>query len=193
MNMSNHLPITDDDRAAWRAGKSGFAATLQETMQATGAAKPAPKEEPPAARSFGRREAAMLVAGLVVAIALIALVGRQSDPQPAQSTQSTAAPAMAPAATQERSTATRAPTAEPSPTPAPTATTAPPTPEPEVIYIEVAPMCDPNVNPLYSVAMEVYGDRRQPLGVVTGVSCDSQAAAQANAVQLAAELKGATP
>lgn len=187
--MSNHLPITDDDRAAWRASKSGFAATLQETMTATGATKPTPKEETPPQRSFGRRELAMVAVGIVVAIVLIALVGRAGGAQPAAPS---AAPAMAPAVTAARATATVAPTVEPSATPLPTATFEPPTPEPEIIYIEVAPPCDP-ANPPYVVQMEVYGDKRQPLGVVTGVSCDSQTAAQANAEQLAADLKGATP
>lgn len=187
--MSNHLPITDADRAWWRGLSKPDTASdiVSASLADVGATSdPAPTApEPPAARPFGRREIAVIVAGLVVALAAIALLGRGG----AQQRQPRAAPAMAPAATQARPTATIAPTAEPSPTAQPTATAEPPTPEPEVIYIEVAPPCDPAVNPLYSVALEVLDDKRRPLGQVVGVSCDSQAAAQANAEQAAQAMK----
>lgn len=189
------IEITDDDRAAWRAGKeTGFAATLQDTMQATGAAPKPTAPEPPTPRSFGRREIAMIVAGLVVALIAVVLVSRAA---PTASTLPTiAATPTAQPTTEQRplmvydTIQTAIP--EPSPTEAPTATPEPPTQTPAVVYIEVAPPCDP-ANPPYVVEQEVRDDRGIPLGIVTGTSCESQDAARANADALAEEMKGKQP
>jgi hypothetical protein len=88
-----------------------------------------------------------------------------------------------------------APTIAPSTTPEPpTATPEPPTQTPAVVYVEVAPPCDVAVNPLYSVQLDVYADGGRPIGIARGVSCDSQANAEANAAAIAAEMKkGAKP
>lgn len=131
----------------------------------------------------GKLEAAGLVSGLVLAVALIAgmnvfLPARTTRPaRPTALPAATSAPTRTPAPT---ATATAAPTAtsEPTATPEP-----PPTPEPQVIYVE--PPCDPQ-NPPYQVRQQV-GD----LGHVVGFSCNSVEEAQANADRLAAEMRAA--
>lgn len=155
--------------------ETAFAQTLAETMEAVGAAEPEGENTPPRWKP-GRREAAALVGGLVLAVALIALLNVVA-PAPAPRL---AAPTVAP---------TIAATAAPTPTSAPTATqaptqTEPPTPEPptaEPVY--VPPPCDPQ-NPPYQVRQQV-GD----LGHVVGFSCTSIEEAQDNADRLAAEMK----
>jgi len=80
--MANLTPIRDaagDIIDLVPAGQStGFAALLAETMAATGAAPAAverpQEEETQRPRTFGRREIAGIVCGLVVALALIALI-----------------------------------------------------------------------------------------------------------------------
>jgi hypothetical protein len=135
---------------------------------------------------LGRFELAGGVAGLVVALALMVLVGRvvpagQDAPAPV------VAPAL-PAPSQMQPRPTRTPTI----TPAPTATAVPPTPTaepptPQVIYVEVAPPCDVN-DPPFVVQLDVY-DGSVPLGQVTGTSCESLQAAHANAEERAAEMR----
>lgn len=106
----------------------------------------------------------------------------RSVPTAMQQQPSAAAPAVVP---------TTAPSATPEP---PTATPEPPTQTPAVVYVEVAPPCDVAVNPLYSVQLDVYADGGRPIGIARGVSCDSQADAEANAAAIATEMKkGAKP
>ena len=177
MSRVEYTDADRDERGRLRA--PGFAALLAETMAATGAA-PAPEEKAPPRRPIGRLEIAGIVAGLVVATALIVLVNRvvpaQDAPRP------TAAPAQAPPTV-------AAPVVIPVVTPLPTE--APPTPEPPtqtpaVVVVEVpAPPC-------YSVTQDVY-DGSRPLGTVTGTSCESQEAAQAAADQLAKHMRVTGP
>lgn len=186
-----HLPITDADRAWWQSlGKPDTARDIVAASLAdVGAtpAEPAPTEQSvemqPQLPVATYRQ--LFGALAIVAVALLAVYALRPSTRP---TPTTPAPAMAPAATAAPPTATIAPTAEPSPTAPPTATPEPPTAEPEVIYIEVAPPCDP-ANPPYVVEQEVRDDRGIPLGTVTGTSCESQDAARANAAQLAEEMR----
>lgn len=143
------------------------------------------EEEAQPRRSIGRVELAGIVCGLVLTVALFVLFGRtvpaQDAPQP------TARPTVAQAAplTVYDQIQTSVP---PSATPElPTATPEPPTQTPAVVYVEVAPPCDPS-NPPYQAQVEVY-DGARPLGTVRGTSCGSQADAQANADALAAAMK----
>jgi hypothetical protein len=181
------LEFTAADRdERGRLRPPGFAATLADTMQAVGAA-PAPDDTPTIPPRLGRFELAGVVSGLVLAVALIALVNHLTPaqepprapvrPTVAQAPPTAAAPAVAPPV---QPTATIAP---------PTATPEPPTPE--VVYVEVAPACDP-ANPPYVVEQDVY-DGSRPIGHVTGTSCDSQADARANADALATQMKARTP
>jgi len=131
----------------------------------------------PAARSH--RGTLGLVGGLLGGLLLIALSARWL-PGAAAPPAERAAPTLvvtAPAA-RPAIVPTTAPTATPAP---PTATPEPaPTPEPQIIYVE---------KPCYSVTLDVY-DGSRPLGQVTGTSCESQEAAQANADALAAAMRG---
>lgn len=72
---------------------------------------------------------------------------------------------------------------------------APPTPAPtpERIYVPVEPPCDLAVSPRYVARIDVSAADGRPLGQVTGASCESQAAAQADAEQRAVELRQAAP
>ena len=169
-----------------------FDQLLAETMAAVGApsstqvASTALDGEAAHRSHDGRLELVAVVAGLLIALALIVLINWLTPTHLAQrpahrptlaAAPSTEAPTLAP-------TATPTPSATPSP---PTATAEPPTPQ--IVSIEVAPPCDP-ANPPYSVTVDVYdGDR--PLGRSTGTSCESQAAAEANANALAAEMRQA--
>jgi hypothetical protein len=63
-----------------------------------------------------------------------------------------------------------------------------PKPTPERIYVPVEPPCDVAVNPRYVAQLDVSLDGR-PLGQVTGRSCDSQDAAQADAETQAAVMR----
>jgi hypothetical protein len=166
-----------------------FDQLLAETMTAVGA----PSSTPPASTAldgeaahrshFGRLELAVVVCGLLVALALIVLINWLTPTHQAQRpvlvppvpAPPSAQPTLAP-------TATATPSATPSP---PTATVEPPTPQ--IVYIEVAPPCDP-ANPPYRVTVDVY-DGNRPLGRSTGTSCESLAAAAANADALAAEMR----
>jgi hypothetical protein len=147
-----------------------------------------PAEEETQRWRLGRLEQAGSVLGLVLALALIVVIGRVV---PAR--QEGRAPAVAPplpAPTRVRPSPTRTPTR----TPAPTATPVPPTPTlepptPQVIYVQVAPPCDPS-NPPFVVQQDVY-DGTVPLGWVTGSSCESLEAARANAEAHAAEMRQA--
>jgi len=65
-----------------------------------------------------------------------------------------------------------------------------PAPTPKIIYVE--PPCDPATNPRYVAQLDVALDGR-PLGQVTGRSCDSQAAAQADAETQAAQMRASAP
>lgn len=168
---------------------TGFAALLAETMEATGAAPApapaAPAEEPRAPRSFGRIELAGVVIGLVIALALFAvfnwLVPAQEAPRaPVRPTVATTA---APTAAAPAAVATTAPTATPEPA---TDTPEPPTQTAVVVYIEKP--CDPNVNPAFVARLDVYAGS-VPLGFVSVPSCESMEAAQADAEQLAAEMR----
>jgi hypothetical protein len=137
---------------------------------------------------LGRLELAGSVLGLVLALALIVFIERVV---PTRQGAPVVAPAL-PAPTRVRPSPTRTPTRTPtaSPTalpPTPTPTLEPPTPQ--VIYVEVAPPCDPS-NPPFVVQVDVYAGVL-PLGVVTGTSCDSLAAARANAEAHAAEMRQA--
>lgn len=116
--MSNHLPITEADRAAWRAGKlepqTDFAATLQETMAAVGATPaPAPAEQPveikPKLPVATYRQLFGALAFVAVAL-LIAWVAFRPDAAPAvpptaaPAGASLALPTEAPAATEATAT-----------------------------------------------------------------------------------------
>jgi hypothetical protein len=137
----------------------------------------APSEAPATPRA-DRRAIAGAIGGLVVAVFLIAFIGQARSGMPI-------APPPPPTAAPARPTAAApalVPTIAPSATPAPaTATPEPPTQTPAIVYVE-QPTC-------YSVTQDVY-DGSRPLGTVTGTSCESQAAARANADALAAQMKG---
>jgi hypothetical protein len=137
---------------------------------------------------LGRLELAGGVLGLMLALMLIIFIervvpARQEERAPA------AIPAL-PAPTRVQPSPTRTPTRTPTPSPTaipPTPTVEPPTPQ--VIYVEVAPPCDPS-NPPFVVQQDVY-DGTVPLGWVTGSSCESLEAARANAEAHAAEMRQA--
>lgn len=71
-----------------------------------------------------------------------------------------------------------------------------PTPAPTPVYIKVEvpvePPCDVAVNPRYVAQLDVSVDGR-PIGQVTGRSCDSQDAAQADAEAQAAAMRVSAP
>ena len=171
-----HTTCTDADRdEGGRLKAPSFSALVADTMTAVGAKGETKAEETPRS-AIGRLEIAGIAVGLVVALALIVLIGRvapaQEAPKPTArpAVPTAVAPAIIPALT-------------PLPTEAPSVTPEPaPTPEPEIVYVEVEKPC-------YSVTMDVY-DGSRPLGTVTGQSCESQDAAQAAADQLAAEMRG---
>jgi hypothetical protein len=118
---------------------------------------------------------AALAIAAMIAVAMLAL-GRSAGMSAAPPPRPTAAPAR-PTAPAPAIVPTAVPTATPVP---PTATPEPPTQTPAIVYVEQPPC--------YSVTEDVY-DGSRPLGTVTGTSCDSQAAAQANADALAAQMK----
>lgn len=152
-----------------KGDESAFAATLAETMDALGPAPAQPVAPPVEARGL-----AMIVAGLVLALIVVAGLNlmRASAAPP---TVSTPAP---PTRTMTRTVA-------PSPTSAPTATPAPPTQTP-VVIVEQAPPVQ-----CYSVTLDVTDDRGTPIGIATGESCESQDAAQANAEAQADQVRAA--
>lgn len=163
------LEITDADRAAHRQQR-----TLAELL----------KVEPPAPAPYrlGRYDWAAIVCGLFVAFAGAIFIQRIAPPavQPAPDViqhTSQEAPgrtiAKKTTPTMAQPTATTAPTASPQPTDPP-----PPTPEPVVI-----------VQTCYSSVMQVFDSRGYPLGEVSGQSCDSQAAADAEAAALAEQMR----
>jgi|SRR6185295_1505567 len=138
----------------------------------------APAAVPPADAQprTDRRLVAGIVGALVVVLAVIGAISFLPSPTTRRPPATNAAPAVVPP------TAAPAATIAPSATPAPpTATAEPPTQTPVVVYVETA---------CYSVTQDVYSPTtRAVIGVVTGTSCESQEAAQANADTLAAEMK----
>jgi hypothetical protein len=131
-------------------------------------------EQPVTSRRW-EQTTAVFFCGLLVGVALFALIGR-SSPAPAAPRAPLAPPTAAPTA-QPTMTATPVPTV----TPQPTATAVPteaqifaPPPTPTVCTIDNAP---------YRVEQKVF-----PLGSVVGISCESSEQAQANADSLAAAM-----
>lgn len=241
----NHLPITDADRAAWQAQKSGqpagFSALLQETMTATGATS-APEQPVDEIRpqlpiaTYRQLGAALVFIAVALLVAWIAFrpgppttdhrrpttdpAGVAAQP-PSAAPVATAQPAQVEAYAAPEGVALgpidanapivyrhseypewggvewndaivwieadhAPPTSLPDlarPTPAPTV---------ERIYIPVEPPCDVATNPRYVKLIEVTRDGI-PLGEVTGRSCDSQAAAEADAETQAAEMRVSAP
>jgi hypothetical protein len=173
--MAHFIPVRDatgkiiDTRP--KGEESAFAATLAETMDALGPAPAQPVAPPVEARGL-----AMIVAGLVLALIVVAGLNLARAPAPPP-TVSTPAPAP-PTRTMTRTVA-------PSPTSAPTATPAPPTQTP-VVIVERAPPVQ-----CYSVTLDVTDDRGTPIGIATGESCESQDAAQANAEAQAEQVRAA--
>jgi hypothetical protein len=119
------------------------------------------------------RDAAMLVSGLLIGVALFALIGR-SSPAPAAPRPPLAVSTAAPTA-QPTMTATVTPTATPQPSAAGEATKA-------TIFAPPPTPCDPLTAP-YQVKEQVF-----PIGSVVGASCTSAEEAQANAGKLAAAM-----
>jgi hypothetical protein len=212
-----------------------FTQMLRDTMTAVGAAEQ-PKEEETQRPRYrpGRREAAALVGGLILAVAAIAALnvfGSAQAPvtRPPAVSQPTQAPTVAPSptiATQDgyaspegarlgtvpltssvsfqhsdypgwggiawengtiiwvetdRQGLVSLPDLAPPPTRAPA-------PGVEAPVVAPAPIeaCDPQVNPRYTAPRDVV-----PIGSVVGVSCTSQAEAEANGDMLAAEMRAA--
>jgi hypothetical protein len=120
------------------------------------------------------------LAGLIIALVLIGVVGRMLPGH-----QDVRSPVVAP----PRAVATRA---QPSPTNPPTATLAPttvPTPEPPSPIVIVQP--PPPPIECYTVRMDVSDERGVPIGIAEGYSCESQDAARANAAAQADLVKAA--
>jgi hypothetical protein len=218
--------------------QSQFAALLDDTMTATGAAAAPPTAEPaePIRPQLGAHTYAQLAGalGIITLMIVAALLAFRSgaEPAPPVTTRATAPaeqPTVAPAAAQVDAYAApdgallgpipadtplhyrhsdfpewagvdwqgkvvwikSEPAADlPDLRPRPPAAAAPAAaPAPQIIYVEPSPVpCDPQVNPLYSVQEDVY-DGARPIGQVVGVSCESQADAQANADAAAAAMK----
>lgn len=164
-----------------------IAASMADVGAAPARAEPTPVAVRPELPPETRRQltGALLIIGAMALLALYAFWPRAAErpttPGPAGATDDRRPttdhrPAVAPAPT-------RAPSATPEP---PTAMPEPPTQTPVVVYVEQPPC--------YSVTQDVYSaDARAVIGQVTGQSCESQAAAQAAADDLAAQMKGATP
>lgn len=174
--------ITEADRdASGRIIVNPFERELERAMTDVGA--PAPPKEGESPRKPWRpskMELAALVSGLVLVVAVIAFLNSFT---PARAPRS--GPTVLPVATMTPMvvTPTRTATATATPTEVPP-TPEPPPPTPEVVYVPVAPPCNPEVNPRFSVHIDL-----SPLGSVTGVSCDSLAEAQTNANRLADDMR----
>jgi len=121
------------------------------------------------------RDAALLMCGLLVGVALFALIGR-SSPAPAAPRPPLAVATAAPTTTPAPS-ATIAPTVTPTEAP-PTAVPA----EAPALFAPPPTPCDPATAP-YQVKQQVF-----PIGSVIGISCASADEAQANADALAAAM-----
>lgn len=163
-----------------------FASVLQDTMQAVGIVEPEPEGKKHSGGG-ARYEAAAFVLGALLALALIAGLGLGRGAPVSTSVDKPAATLPAPP------TRTIAPTRAPDPTIAPSPlppTVEPPAPaaapEPVVIVQPVEVRC-------YSVTINVLDARSYPIGTVEGSSCESQEAAQANAAQLAEQMREAKP
>ncbi len=172
--------VTGDDRGSGgRIKASAFDDEVARALRDVGAelGEPAPRAEEgthaaPVVRRW-ERDAAMLVSGLLVGVALFAFIGR-SSPAPAAPRAPLAPPTALPTITTQPS-ATVTPTATPQPTAVPTeAQIFAPPPTPTVCTIDNAP----------------FQERRQvvPIGSVVGISCESADEARANAESLAAAM-----
>jgi hypothetical protein len=173
--MSHLTPIRDDAGGIVglqpKGEKSQFAATLADTVQALG-----PEPTPPVAAPVESRGLAMIVGGLVAALALVAALNVFQTP--------TGRPApVAPTAAPAPPTARRTPTAAPVPTSTPTALPEPPTQTPIVIVQQAPPI------QCWTVTLDVTDAHGTPIGIATGESCDSQEAARANAEAHAEQVK----
>lgn len=184
--MAHLTPIRDEAGAIVDLRPQGeasqFTATLAETMAAVGAgeatpaAMPAPGSSMPPA--LGRHQVAMIVVGLVAAIALVGALNLVRSPAaPAPSPAPTAVPVL---------TSTPAPTTTPTPTATPTSTPAP-TPEPPTPIVIIQP--PPPPIQCYTVRLDVTDERGIPIGIAEGYSCESYEAAQANAAAQAEQVK----
>jgi hypothetical protein len=164
----NVWKVTRADRD--EAGKIKIGRSLSDLLPAT-------TVEDTAAPVSRRRErdAAMLVSGVLVGVALFALIGR-SSPAPAAPRAPLAVPTALPTATTTM-TATPAPTVMPQPT-----ATAVPTEAPALFAPPPTP-CDILTAP-FQVKQQVF-----PIGSVVGVSCESAEEAQANADALADAMR----
>lgn len=154
-----------------KGDESQFAATLADTMTVVGEAPAAEAPRPADVRSL-----AMIVAGLIAALILVA--GLNLLQQPAANDQP---PRSAPTAAPVLPTATRAPTVTPVPTSVPTAVPEPPT---AVVIIQQAPPVQ-----CWTVTLDVTDQRGIPIGIAEGYSCESQDAARANAETRAEQVR----